>query len=162
MGGKLADPHPISCPACGRQSQQGVQTLLSLQALCLYCGHSLADISARLQETLATNRAQAMLLAIVIKIEERDPQIEFTDDCIGALPGDPFGEGEHSKFCLRDLVTATEARLAYLSPAERPAFALQAVEAAFRQELPDIEYPTLDIPLIPYLKDALSSRRSES
>jgi hypothetical protein len=162
MSGKLADPHPISCPACGRRSQQGVQVLLNLQALCPHCGHSLADIGARLQQVLATNRAQAMLLAILIKIEERDPRIKFTDDCIGALPGDPFGEGEHSPFCLRDLATATQARLAHVPAAERPIFALQAVEAAFRQELPNIEYPSLDIPLIPFLKDALSSRRRES
>ena len=149
---KFADPHSVTCSQCGKRSEHAVKTLLALDAACPFCKNGLAADGRQMQLLLDGTRAFAIVLAIEFAIEDQNPGLHFDDHL-------PVANDKLHELCLDHVLTMLEALVGHVPAAMRRDFCLKALEAGFRAEFPDSEYPPLDAQLAYTLTEEPFARR---
>jgi hypothetical protein len=136
--GRLADPHTITCPECGKEALHALATLRALQAECPFCHQSLRDAGERIIAFEKEIGNGAIAMAIILAIEELDDRISLHDK-----------DFEYEQLaCLDDIIALVEGEVTGLSLGDRPRSAVETVEAAIREMVPSIKMPAGQMPLV--------------
>jgi transcription elongation factor Elf1 len=132
---KFDDPLSVTCPGCGKSGFYRVKALLTLEAKCIVCGHSLAAAGEDVHRLLKKVDNFSIAMRLVSEIEELDDRIKFDDE--------EFEEVS----CLNGIIDVTERRFAAASRANPRDGAVDIVQRAVERVFPDCSEPDGSIPL---------------